>query len=307
MNFKTYYRLLLPVLAVFALIAFALYQYMLNISKPFPDHNLAVSAEMQVPKDTIRVGVISRFPSNILYQGYQPLMDYLSANTEFYFELKISRDYLNAVNLLADQTVDMAFLGSYIYTLARNTHDIKPILKPLNENREPFFRSSLIVREDSGIYSIADLKGKRLALPSEQSFSGNWLLGYGLQEFNLSTDDIAEIAFFDHHHYVVYEVMRKNFDAGSVKDRVALEFLQRGLRVIAESASVPGSPLVVSVHADPYVVDLVRSVLVKIDPEKPEYRSIMKDWDREFMFGFTIAQASDYDVLEELIQDYKTK
>ncbi len=305
MNFKTYFRLLFPIVVVFGLIAFALYQYMLNISKPFPDHAKADMPEMQAPKDTIKVGVISRFPSNILYQGYQPLMDYLSANTDYYFELKISRDYLNAVNLLTERTVDMAFLGSYIYTVARNTYDIKPILKPLNENREPFFKSSLIVREDSGIYSIADLKGKRLALPSEQSYSGNWLLGYGLQEYNLTSEEISEIAFFDHHHYVVYEVMRKNFDAGSVKDRVALEFRQRGLRIVAESVPVPGSPLVVSANANPHIVDLVRSVLVQIDPEKPEYQEIMKNWDREFMFGFTLAQASDYDVLEQLIQGYR--
>ncbi len=304
MNFRMVYRLILPAIAAFLLFGFGLYQNILNISKPFPDHDIAVSAETSTPADTIRVGVISRFPSNILYQGYQPLMDYLSANTEYFFELKISRDYLNAVNLLTEQTVDMAFLGSFIYTISRNTHDIKPILKPLNANHEPFFKSSLIVREDSGIHSIADLKGKRLALPSEQSFSGNWLIGYGLGDYNLTLEDLSEIAFFDHHHYVVYEVMRKSFDAGSVKDRVAQEFQYRGLRVAAESVPVPGSPLVVSSLADQNVVDTVRSVLLDIDPENPEHKEIIKHWDREFMYGFSSTQASDYDALEELIQGY---
>lgn len=283
---------------MFAGCSYVLHQYIVDISSPWPDIQPAGEIISPAARDTVYIGVISRFPSNILYQGYQPLMDYLTVETEYYFELVISRSYQETVNQLAGGKVDAAFLGSFIYLNSRDEFGLTPILKPLNENGQPFFYSVLITREDSPIQGIADLRGKKVAMPSEQSFSANWLPAYGLDKYGLEVGDLDELAYLQHHHTVVYEIMRNNFDAGSVKDRVAMEFENRGVRIVAKSDPVPGSPLVVSASTDESIKNAIIDTLLKIDVSNAEDRMLVSEWDPEFKYGFARAYPEDYDKME---------
>lgn len=287
----------LLVLLPFSILIYFMYRSILDISIPYPE-TPAVPEETYVPQDTVYFGVISRFPSNILYQGYQPLMDYLSQETEYHYELIISRTYEQTVKDISEGKLHAAFLGSYIYVASRDHYNIQPILKPLNAEGEPFFHSVLITRKESEIQSIADLKGRRLAVPSEQSFSGNWLQQAGLGDHNLQVTDLEQLKHFEHHHTVVYELMRDNFDAGAVKDRVASEFGDRGVKIIAQSDPIPGSPIVVNEDHDPAIISAITQALLKIDPEDPEFAEMIANWDLEFVYGFARAEDSDYDNLQ---------
>jgi phosphonate transport system substrate-binding protein len=291
----------LTVILILAAVTFVLHGIIVDIRSPWPDPIPAAETISVTGRDTVRFGVISRFPSNVLYQGYQPLMDYLSAQTDYHFELIISRSYEETVAQLASGKVHAAFLGSYIYITSREEQGLIPILKPLNENGEPFFTSVIIVQGGSDIHSVSELRGRSLALPSENSFSGNWLLSSGLARHGMEPGDLSHIEHFRHHHSVVYEVLRSNFDAGSIKDRVADEFLDQGLRIIAHSDPVPGSPVVVSARHDPDITGAITDVLLSINPSDPMYALLVSQWDPEFRNGFMRAEAADYDQLAQEI------
>lgn len=276
---------------------FFLHRTIVDITFPYPDELQTGEVFNRSPADTVHFGVISRFPANVLYQGYQPVMDYLSSETDYYFELVISRSYIETVQELGNGELDAAFLGSYIYTKSRDDYNITPILKPLNEDGKPFFHSAVIVREDSDVHELPHLKSHSLALPSRQSYSGNWLFYTGFEHYNMTHGDLSGIGYFDHHHSVVYEVIRGSYDAGSVKDRVAREFEDRGIRIIELSPPIPGSPIVVPEHYDEAKVQAISSALLNIDPDDPKFQDLIKGWDPEFAFGFTRAEPSDYDVL----------
>ncbi len=287
----------LVVVMALAIVTFLLHRVIVDIRSPWPAQIPSPGAAAVAAQDTVRFGVISRFPTNVLYQGYQPLMDYLSEETEYHFELIISRSYEETVAQLAAGEVHAAFLGSYIYITSRDEHGLEPILKPLNKDGQPFFQSVIIVHEDSDIQSVSQLRGRRLALPSENSFSGNWLLESGLSRNGVRRIDLAEIEHFRHHHSVVYEVLRGNYDAGSIKDRVADEFRDQGLRVVGRSDPVPGSPVVVPSNHDPLITASITSALLNIDPDQPKYAALVSHWDPEFRNGFIRAEAADYDQL----------
>lgn len=291
----------LTVLVILTAITYVLHGVIVDIRSPWPDPAPAAETISVTDRDTVRFGVISRFPANVLYQGYQPLMDYLSTQTDYHFELVISRSYEETVAQLASGKVHAAFLGSYIYITSREEFGLIPILKPLNENGEPFFTSVIIVQGGSDIHSVSELRGRSLALPSENSFSGNWLLSSGLPQYGLEPGDFSHIEHFRHHHSVVYEVLRSNFDAGSIKDRVADEFLDQGLRIIAHSDPVPGSPVVVSTGHDPDITGAITDVLLNINPSDPVYAHLVSQWDPEFRNGFIRAEASDYNQLAQQI------
>lgn len=293
----------LLVALLLGLITYFIYQRVTDISQPLPSAEFTGAVqEADDGKPVVRFGVISRYPPTLIYQGYQPLMNYLTENTPYRFVLKLSSSYQQTVEQLARGEVAAAFLGSYIYVLTREKYGLQAILKPLNENFEPYFHSVLITRSDSPIYGIQDLKGMRLALPSRQSFSGNWLFQGELQRHGLSPDDLKSVRHFSHHHTVIYQVLKGNFDAGVVKDRVAREYLNRGIRICAFSQPIPSSPIVISRKSDPRVVEEIRRALLKIDVHQEKYRQLVSYWDREFAYGFVEAADSDYDTILSLLQ-----
>lgn len=258
-------------------------------------------------KQVISVGVVSRYPPSVIYQGYQPIMDYLTRSTPYRFTLRLSSSYQQTVDLLANGTLSVAFLGTYIYVQAQQKQAVECLLKPLNENGEPYSHAVVIVRDDSPIRSIGDLRHKRVAFPSKDSFSGNWLPRYELQRHHIAFSDLDSVCYLPHHQSVVYQVLKGTFDAGVVKERVAREFLPRGIRILYTSEAIPGSPIVASRSCPREVSLAVRSALLRIDTRRPEDRALIETWDPEFQFGFAAATDRDYDAVRAILRAVEKK
>lgn len=292
---------LLAVLA-FGAVTVGFYQTVVDLSKPFPaEAEMFLAASAEAPGDTVFVGVISRYPSSVIYSGYQPVLDYLTVATGRYFALRLGGSYEETVAQLVDGRVAAAFLGAYLYVKAHDEHGVVSIVQPVNEDGTPWFRSALIVNEDSDINGIADLAGRRLALPPELSFSANWLSAHAMPAAGLDFASVASVRHLPHHHSVVYEVLRGNADAGVVKDRIAQEFLGRGVRVVAVSDPIPGAPIVVPARHDPALVLAIRDALLSLDRNDPAFPSLTAGWDPEFANGFTLARDEDYDALRAML------
>ena len=290
-------------LALLLLIDISAFKQALNINtliiEPPVDSLSSINVE---DKQIVYFGVVSRFSPHIIYNGYQPVMDYLTENTKYHFKLKLSNSYEETVLMLANKEVEIAFLGTFIYITTRDKYDLKCIIKPLNEDGSPFFHSALVTTDSSSIVSMSDLNGKRLALPSIQAFSGNWLPKYELKRNNLSESDLSLIQHFPYHHMVIRQILRGNFDAGVVKDRVANEFIKKGIRIIKLSDPVPGSPIVTGPNSDPEIIVATTEALLSIDPQNEQYKRITKNWDVELTHGFLKANYEDYNPLAKLLE-----
>jgi phosphonate transport system substrate-binding protein len=292
-------------LTVLLIIAFVFtilfYNYSLNIErviKTEPDETVIDSTILSKP--VAYIGVISRYPPNIIYRGYQPILDYLTSRTDYRFELKLSDDYNKAVKMLVNKEVVAAFLGSYVYSNAHKQYGVIPILKPLNENFEPFSRSVLFTNSSSDIYSINDLKNKKIALPSKESFSSNWLLKYEFVKYKLKEKDLADIRIFPHHQSVIHNVLKKYYDAGVTREYLLKKINDGSIRVLLYSDPYPTSPLVVAPDYPKQIIDAVMKTLLAINQKNPDRLTITKDWDYEFIYGFVEATDSDYEIIRTI-------
>lgn len=255
---------------------------------------LILSAAEAAEKPLIRFGVIPRYNPLVMYKRYQPIMDYLTAETPYRFELKISRDYPEAVRFLQQGVTQISSLGDVTFAEANLRYQAIPILKPLNSDGNPFYRSAIIVKNDSPITTIKGLKGKTMAFGSLHSTSGNLIPRYLLWDNKVRMQDLKSFTNLQHHDAVAKAILKGQFDAGAVKDVVAEKYKQHGLRILAWSNPIPAVPLVVRRNTPPEVIQAITLALLKLDRTNPRHREMMKTWDDEFCNGFAKAHQQDY-------------
>jgi phosphonate transport system substrate-binding protein len=283
--------IVLAALAFVGLNALVLVQLQ-DLSTPAPSARPPASPVDRRP--VVRVGVISRYAPTLIYERYQPVMDYLSAAGTYHYELKLSTSYEDAAEQLRRGEVVASFFGTWIYASLGPRLGLEPVLAPRNEEGGTSFHAALIVAAASPLTRIADLAGRRVALPSRSSYAGNWLSAEALPGAGLALADLDSVHYFEYHQTVVHRVLDGQFDAGVVRETVAKEFAGQGIRIIARSGPFPGPPLVVHAgNPHPAIAEMVRLLLV-LTPSEPAGAKVLRGWAREFEQGFVAVEAGDY-------------
>ena len=107
-----------------------------------------------------------------LFQVYQPLVDYLNARLGGpVLKLEASRSYAAFDARLVDRQFAIALPNSYEITLAQD-HGYHSFAK-FDDDRE--FRGIILVRRDSGIKQVSDLKGKAVSYPAPTALAATML------------------------------------------------------------------------------------------------------------------------------------
>lgn len=256
-----------------------------------------------VEKPVVHFGVIPRYNPLIMYKRYQPIMDYLTQNTPYTFELKISRDYPEAVRFLKDGVTQVSSLGDVTFAEANLQYEAVPFLKPLNKDGKPFYRSAVIVRTDSPLKTIRDLRGKTFAFGSSHSTSGNLIPRYLLWNNGVRLQDLKSFTNLKNHDAAAKAILKGQYDAGAVKDVVAEKYMRYGLRVLAWSEPIPSVPLVMRADTPHALIQAVSDALLRLDRNNPEHKKIMAAWDDEFCHGFAPASKADYRGIFRMIRE----
>jgi phosphonate transport system substrate-binding protein len=254
------------------------------------------------PRETIPFGLCPKYNPHVMYQLYQPFVDYLSANTPYQFEIKLSRVYQDTIDWLGSGQTTIASCGPVSYVKAREKYGVKPILRALSRDGKPYYHGIVIVRRDSPIQSLRDLKGRSFAFGQAWSTAGHILPEYYLLKENIRLKDLSRYAFLRHHDSVANAVLKGEFEAGAVKDVIAYRYEPKGLRFIHATEPIPTVPIVVRADAPKGIVESVKAALLKLDPKDPSDRKRMTEWDEEFKYGFTEASDSDYDPIRKILR-----
>lgn len=273
------------------------YVIVMDIEREFPALPNLTPPPAKADQPLVYIGVISRYRPRIIYRGYQPIMDYLTANTPYRFELRLSKDYNEALQLLLRKEVTAVFLGSYLYVQAHAKFGVVPLLKPLNENLQPVSRAVLIANPQSHIHTITDLAGKRLALPAREAFSSQWLLEYELPRLGLRPEALADVHNFPHHQNVIAQVLNGSFDAGVTREHLVKDLLDHRLRAVLYSDPIPSSPLAVLPEHDLPVIAALKAALLAVNRAGHDRAALTRDWDAEFVHGFIEATDADYAII----------
>jgi phosphonate transport system substrate-binding protein len=253
-------------------------------------------------KQVIPFGLCPKYNPRIMYQLYQPFADYLSENTPYQFEIKLSRSYQEMIDRFGKGEILVASCGPVPYIKAKEKYGIKPIFRALNKDGNPFYRGIIIVRKDSSIQGLSDLKRMSFAFGQVLSTAGHIVPQYHLMKAGVQLIDLQRYSYLRHHDSVVHAVLKGQFDAGAVKDVVANKYEKEGLRFVFVTDPIPTVLITARSDAPKELVESVRSALLRIDPKDPAYQKKMASWDEEFKYGFMQASDSDYDPIRKILR-----
>lgn len=239
-------------------------------------------------------GVIPRDNPRIMYEKYQPLLDYLAEKTPYKYELLLKKNYEETVNALGNGEADVALLGPLTYLEAQAKFGALCILKSRGADGATGYKSVIFTKRDSPIRTIAALKGQSVAFASSKSTSGNLMPRYLLAGAGIHLNELSGYANFDYQDSVVKAVLKGQYAAGAVRDSVARKYMKLGLAVIAESDAIPTGPLVVGSGTPYAIIENIKKALLGLDPRDGDAQKVLKRLDDEFKHGFTEATDGNY-------------
>ncbi|MGD8172694.1 phosphate/phosphite/phosphonate ABC transporter substrate-binding protein [Vibrio sp. TRT 21S02] len=132
---------------------------------------LLIAFTTHVMGKTFTFGVVPQQSATRLAQQWTPITDYLSNATGHQFVFSTAKDIPTFEEQLRLGSYDIAYMNPYHYT----TFSSSPGYKAIAKAKDKQIHGIIVVRKDSGITSLEQLKDSTLAFPSPAAFAASIL------------------------------------------------------------------------------------------------------------------------------------
>lgn len=200
----------------------------------------------------LRVGLIPSEDSRAMIANSQAMMDMLSKALGMPVQPFVAADYNGVIEALRSKRLDVAYLGPFSYVLGTTVADIEAFaVAETKKAGRSFYHSQIITHKDTGIKTVADLKGKTFAFVDPSSTSGHLFPKAGLFKAGFNPDkDFGRVIFSGSHDSSAIAVQNKKVDAACIADRILDAAVSKGLAKredlveVWKSDPIPESPTV---------------------------------------------------------------
>jgi phosphonate transport system substrate-binding protein len=262
-----------------------------------------------LPQQAERKLLIGLIPEmNVFKQmeRFRPFGDYLAKKTGIEVQFTVLSRYGDIIDRFTAAKMDGAFFGSFTGALAIDKLGVDPIARPVNLDKSSTYRGYIFVRKDSGIRSVRDMKGKRIAFVDRATTAG-----YIFPLAFLRENGVKDIkAFFSEHFFTgshdaaIDAVLDKKADIGAAKhsifDRMRKEDprINQEILILAESPPVPSNGLCVRKDLDAALKKRLKDALLNLHTE-PEGQAVLKQFGA---VKFIEATKDDYQPVFEMLK-----
>jgi phosphonate transport system substrate-binding protein len=246
-------------------------------------------------------------------ERFEPITAYLSEKVGRPFESVFINTH-EFEDLVREKKVDFTHSNSILYIIFAKDYGLELVATDLRGRHAHRDTGAIITREDSGIKTFDDLKGKTMVFgPALAPF------GYMAQYYLMLTNGIdpeEDLGFYaipwgaHKHEKLIYGVQFGAFDVGAAP-RIDLDLMAHegkinleDFHIIAESVAMPYCTVGAMPHVEKGLVKEVRETLLGLKKDETvlvegEVLNISK---RSYLEGFVLIEDSEYDVIREQLK-----
>jgi phosphate/phosphite/phosphonate ABC transporter binding protein len=165
--------------------------------------------------ETVRIGFYASRDREEVTRAAKAFCSYCEQTMSVSVVPLVAETYTEGVGALADGSVDLAWLSPISVVQAEQNGKAHVLLKSMRRE-EPYYWGAVVVRAESGIASIGDLKGKRFGWTDPTSTAGHLLTRAALIRAGMRPErDFGSNQFLGGHDRLVKAVLKGTVDAGA--------------------------------------------------------------------------------------------
>lgn len=250
----------------------------------------------------------------------KPFADYLSKKLGRKVDVTLATDYTTIVEAMSSHKVDIGIMPPAAYVQARDKQAAKAILtselgaydrttgKPVEGKLSGSFKGEVLVRADSDLKKLTDLKGRKIATLSPSSASGYIYPVVELKKAGVDPTTQSTLTTVNDIPSEITSVLEGQQDACFVFEgarnvfasKFAGKDLFKELRVLyLTEGDIPNDAIAVQPSMDQALQDKIKQVFLDM-PNDEEGKTAMAMWGHK---GYTQAEEKNYDTIEEYIKE----
>lgn len=238
---------------------------------------------------------------------FQPLFNAITKSTGIHFDVKTGQSYAAVIEGMCNKQAEIAWFGAVSYIEARNKGCAELLAVDVKKGSSVYY-SGIFKKANSPIKSLADLKGKSIAVGSTHSTSSfvypiAMVIAAGIDP----AKDLSAIRITGSHSNSLKALQAGNVDVAAASFNSLGKAVTNGsiksgeLEVLAKSEPIPNPPLAFHPALDAAIKKKIREALAnvhKAEGIKPE-----------MIRGYGGKQVDSYDVTitDKVIDEAMTK
>lgn len=216
----------------------------------------------------LKLGLLPRLSEKEMIDGFTPLAQYLEKELGVKVKLIVPKDFDTWTNEAKAGAYDIAYTNPYLYVVVKKAlKDAQPIGIASEPEIGTKLYGTIIVKKESPIKSIAELKGKTIAATDPGSAGAYLVQMLMLQKAKLKKDDV-KIIFEKKRDPVAEAVLAGKADAGFLRDD-DVEKLKVGgdkFRRLGKSDPIPNWVIFTAKKMDPAMATKIKNAILKLKP-----------------------------------------
>ena len=266
--------------------------------------------------DTLNVQFVPTNNDGSMEAKTGPFADYLSEKLGMDVEVTLATDYSTIVEAMASGKVDLGIMPPAAYVQARNLDAAEALLssqlvaydedteQPLEDTYTSTFKGEVLVKADSDMESLEDLKGKKIATLSPNSASGYIYPVAEMKDLGIDPLTDCTLTTVNDIPSEITAVLNGQQDACFVFQGARYVFaskfsdydLFKDLKVLYQTeGDIPNDAIAVQPSMDDELKDKIKEVFLNMADDE-EGKDAMSLWGHT---GYGEADEAAYDTIEE--------
>ena len=253
-------------------------------------------ASAEIREDWLKLGVVPYKSPRALVELYSPVAAQLAKVLGKNVQVVTAVGFDQYLQRIYDKQYDIIVLGSTFYFKAHDMAGYEAVARGY-----PPFRCGLIVRNDSGIHNIEQLRGKRLAVVDRMGSRGEYeMRKKALFSIGIHVEEDLEVHYRGNSDSVIYAVLNGQDDAGAIRldalQKKAFTEVREKVRTIYTSPENPQFPFAVRADMDPTQREKISAALISISMDQPETAEILHSLGIQ---GFEQVNSAELELLRQ--------